>query len=143
MKDYIDEQENQPNKPQTQIITYAKAPPKNNLLRKDDSIISLTSNLMKLTLKDPLQKVYIYSIEIMPELAKDNFTLQKKIYKLIEQKLSPFFNKFTFAGLNLFGSTRDPKDEITIEENVEKTDYKITFKKVGALNFSEITTKQG
>ena len=143
MKDYIDEQENPPNNPPTQIITYAKAPPKNNLLRKDDRIISLTSNLMKLTLKDPLQKVYIYSIEIMPELAKDNFTLQKKIYKLIEQKLSPFFNKFTFAGLNLFGSTRDPKDEITIEENVEKTDYKITFKKVGALNFSEITTKQG
>ena len=143
MKDYIDEQENQPNKPQTQIITYAKAPPKNNLLRKDDSIISLTSNLMKLTLKDPLQKVYIYSIEIMPELAKDNYTLQKKIYKLIEQKLSPYFNKFTFAGLNLFGSTRDPKDEIIFEENVEKTDYKITFKKVGALNFSEITTKQG
>ena len=143
MKDYIDEQENQPNKPQTQIITYAKAPPKNNLLRKDDSIISLTSNLMKLTLKDPLQKVYIYSIEIIPELAKDNYTLQKKIYKLIEQKLSPYFNKFTFAGLNLFGSTRDPKDEIIIEENVEKTDYKITFKKVGALNFSEITTKQG
>jgi aubergine-like protein len=98
---------------------------------------------MKLTLKDPLQKVYIYSIEIMPELAKDNYTLQKKIYKLIEQKLSPYFNKFTFAGLNLFGSTRDPKDEIIIEENVEKTDYKITFKKVGALNFSEITTKQG
>ena len=143
MKDYIDEQENQPNKPQTQIITYAKAPPKNNLLRKDDSIISVTSNLMKLTLKDPLQKVYIYSIEIMPELAKDNYSLQKKIYKLIEQKLSPYFNKFTFAGLNLFGSTRDPKDEIIIEENVEKTDYKITFKKVGALNFSEITTKQG
>ena len=143
MKDYIDEQENQPNKPQTQIITYAKAPPKNNLLRKDDSIISLTSNLMKLTLKDPLQKVYIYSIEIIPELAKDNYTLQKKIYKLIEQKLSPYFNKFTFAGLNLFGSTRDPKDEIIIEENVEKTDYKITFKKVGALNFSEITTRQG
>jgi len=143
MKDYIDEQENPPNNPPTQIITYAKAPPKNNLLRKDDRIISLTSNLMKLTLKDPLQKVYIYSIEILPELAKDNFTLQKKIYKLIEQKLSPFFNKFTFAGLNLFGSTRDPKDEITIEENVEKTDYKITFKKVGALNFSEITTKQG
>ena len=98
---------------------------------------------MKLTLKDPLQKVYIYSIEIIPELAKDNYTLQKKIYKLIEQKLSPYFNKFTFAGLNLFGSTRDPKDEIIIEENVEKTDYKITFKKVGALNFSEITTKQG
>ena len=143
MKDYIDEQENPPNNPPTQIITYAKAPPKNNLLRKDDRIISLTSNLMKLTLKDPLQKVYIYSIEILPELAKDNFTLQKKIYKLIEQKLSPFFNKFTFAGLNLFGSTRDPKDEITIEENVEKTDYKITFKKVGSLNFSEITTKQG
>ena len=48
------------------------------MLRKNDSIVSLCSNLMKLTLTDPLQKVYIYSIDILPELAKDNYTLQKK-----------------------------------------------------------------
>ena len=143
MRDYIEEQENPLNQTQTQIITYAKAPPKNNILRKDDRIVPIISNLMKLTFVNPLQKVYIYSIELIPELAKDNYTLQKKIYKIIENKLSPFFVKFTFAGYNLFGSTKDPKEEIIIEENVENSDYKITFKKVGALNFNEITTKKG
>ena len=143
MQDYIEEQVNQPPKPNNQIIKYATAPPKNNNLRKNDKIIPLSSNLLKLTFTNPLQKVYIYSIEILPELAKDNFTLQKKIYKIIELKLSPYFIKFTFAGYNLFGSTKDPKEEIIIEDNIEKTDYKITFKLVGALNFSEIITKQG
>ena len=33
--------------------------------------------------------------------------------------------------------------EHLINENVEKTDYTITFKKVGALNFSEIISKEG
>ena len=140
MKDYIEEQDEQP---KNVIFKYAKFPQKNNQLRKNDKIIRISSNLMKLTFTNPLQKVYIYSIEILPELAKDNYTLQKKIYKIIEQKLSPYFIKFSFAGYNLFGSTKDPKDEIIIDENVENTDYKITFKKVGALNFSDINTKEG
>ena len=140
MKDYIEEQDEQP---KNVIFKYAKFPQKNNQLRKNDKIIRISSNLMKLTFTNPLQKVYIYSIEILPELAKDNYTLQKKIYKIIEQKLAPYFIKFSFAGYNLFGSTKDPKDEIIIDENVENTDYKITFKKVGALNFSDINTKEG
>ena len=136
MKNFIEEQENPPINSPTQIITYAKAPPKNNNFRQNDKIIHLCSNLMKLNFNDPLKKVYIYSIEIIPELAKDNYVLQKKIYKLIETQLNQYFTKFSFAGYNLFGSTKDPKEEIIIEENVENTDYKITFKKVGALNFS-------
>ena len=143
MQDFIEEQIDQPQKPQTQIIKYAKAPPKNNLFREKDKKVLLASNLMKITFTNPLQKVYIYSIEILPELAKDNYTLQKKIYKIIENKLSPYFIKMSFAGYNLFGSTRNPQDEIIINENVENTDYSITFKKVGALNFSEITSKEG
>ena len=143
MKDFIDDQDDQPKIPQNQIIKYAKAPPKNNMLRKNDSIVSLCSNLMKLTLTDPLQKVYIYSIDILPELAKDNYTLQKKIYRTIEDKLAPHFKKMSFAGYNLFGSTKNPVDEITIDVNVDKIDYKIIFKKVGLLNFSEILTNEG
>ena len=143
MKNFIEEQENPPVGSSTQIITYAKAPPKNKNFRQYDKIVHLSSNLMKLNFNDPLKKVYIYSIEIMPELAKDNYVLQKKIYKIIENKLNQYFNKFSFAGYNLFGSTKDPKEEIIIEENVENTDYKITFKKVGVLNFSQIITKEG
>ena len=143
MKNFIEEQENPPVGSSTQIITYAKAPPKNKNFRQYDKIVHLSSNLMKLNFNDPLKKVYIYSIEIIPELAKDNYVLQKKIYKIIENKLNQYFNKFSFAGYNLFGSTKDPKEEIIIEENVENTDYKITFKKVGVLNFSQIITKEG
>ena len=143
MKNFIEEQENPPVGSSTQIITYAKAPPKNKNFRQYDKIVHLSSNLMKLNFNDPLKKVYIYSIEIIPELAKDNYVLQKKIYKIIENKLNQYFNKFSFAGYNLFGSTKDPKEEIIIEENVENTDYKITFKKVGVLNFSQILTREG
>jgi hypothetical protein len=49
----------------------------------------------------------------------------------------------SFAGYNLFGSTKNPVDEITIDVNVDKIDYKIIFKKVGLLNFSEILTNEG
>ena len=60
-------------------INYPRAPPKNLKLRQNDKITSLTSNLMKLTISDPLKKIYVYSIDINPEIAKDNFTLQIKL----------------------------------------------------------------
>ena len=124
-------------------VKYSKAPPKNNNLRKNDQIVLLTSNLKKLSFSDPLLKVYIYSIEINPEIAKDNFIRQIKIYKLIEPKLSEFFIKKTIYGYNLFGSTKHPHEQIDIKENVENTDYAITLKKVGLLNFEEIVDNQG
>ena len=128
---------------EAQNIPYPKAPPKNQSLRSDDKNVTLTSNLMKLTFSDPLQKVYIYSIEISPELAKDNYSLQRRIYKTIEAKLSEYFIKIMFAGLNLFGSTKDPRNEIIIKETVENNEYTVTFKKVGLLNFEEVFDNKG
>ena len=128
---------------EAQNIPYPKAPPKNQSLRSDDKIVTLTSNLMKLTFSDPLQKVYIYSIDISPELAKDNYSLQRRIYKTIEAKLSEYFIKIMFAGLNLFGSTKDPQNEIIIKETVENNEYTVTFKKVGLLNFEEVFDNKG
>ena len=122
---------------------YPNIPKKNENLRSNDKIVQLSSNLMKLTFLNPLQKVYIYSIEIIPEIAKDNFTLQIKIYKLIEPKLLNFFLKITFAGYNLFGSTTNPLNEISIEETVENIEYIIIFKKVGELNVEEILDNEG
>ena len=133
------------NQPQSeaQKISYPKAPPKNQSLRSDDKIVTLSSNLMKLTFSNPLQKVYIYSIDISPELAKDNYSLQRRIYKTIEAKLSEYFIKIMFAGLNLFGSTKDPQNEIVIKETVENNEYTVTFKKVGLLNFEEVFDNKG
>ena len=128
---------------EAQNIPYPKAPPKNQSLRKNDPKVSLSTNLMRLTFSDPLQKVYIYSIEISPELAKDNYSLQRRIYKTIEAKLSEYFIKIMFAGLNLFGSTKDPQNEIIIKETVENNEYTVTFKKVGLLNFEEVFDNKG
>ena len=133
-----------PENKQTQLqsedlkIPYPKAPPKNQILRKNDNKVSLSSNLMRLTFSNPRQKVYIYSIDISPELAKDNYSLQTKIYKTIEHQLSDYFIKKIFAGLNLFGSTDDPKNEIIIKETVENIAYTVTFKKVGDLIFEQV-----
>lgn len=138
MQNTVNDIENAPPK-----IVYPKAPPKNEMLRSNDNKILLTSNLMKLNFSDPLKKVYIYSIDISPEIAKDNGTLQRKIYKTIESELSKHFNKKIFAGYNLFGSTKSPQNEIIIIETVENTEYKVTFKKVGALNFEEILDNEG
>lgn len=131
--------------PQSEVqnIPYPKAPPKNQSLRSNDKNVTLTSNLMRLTFSNPLQKVYIYSIDISPELAKDNYSLQRRIYKTIEAKLSEYFIKIMFAGLNLFGSTKDPQNEIIIKETVENNEYTVTFKKVGLLNFEEVFDNKG
>ena len=137
--------ENKQTQPQSedQKIPYPKAPPKNQSLRKNDNTVSLSSNLMRITFSDPLHKVYIYSIDISPELAKDNFFLQNKIYKTIEHQLSEYFIKKMFAGLNLFGSTKDPKNEIIIKETVENKEYTVTFKKVGDLIFEDVFDNKG
>ena len=124
-------------------IAYPKAPKKIDSLRSDDKPIRLISNLMKLTFSNPLKKVYIYSIDISPEIAKDNYTLQIKIYKIIDPELSKYFDKKSLAGYNLFGSTTNPREEIIITETIENKEYKITFKIVGALNFEEIMDIEG
>ena len=137
--------ENNPNQienPSTEIA-YPKAPKKIDSLRSDDKPIRLISNLMKLTFSNPLKKVYIYSIDISPEIAKDNYTLQIKIYKIIDPELSKYFDKKSLAGYNLFGSTTNPREEIIITETIENKEYKITFKIVGALNFEEIMDIEG
>ena len=117
-------------------IKYPKAPPKNNSLRYERTI-SLTSNLMQLEI-NPMKRIYVYSIEISPEIEKDNFTLQNKIYKNLEEQLSKIFTKKAFAGYNLFGVTKEPKEEIILNVNVENKDYTITFKNTKPLDFKLI-----
>ena len=124
-------------------MPYPKMPQKNQNLRSNDKVMALSSNLINLKFSNQLQKVYIYSIEILPELDKNNFTLQNKIYKIIDPKLSKYFIKKTFAGYNLFGSTTNPIEQILIEETVENVIYKITFKKVSELDFEEISDTEG
>ena len=137
--------DNKPVQPETALtkISYPKAPKKNDNFRLNDKTISLTSNLMKLDFANSLNKVYLYSIDISPEIDKDNYTLQRKIYKTIEPELSKHFVKKSFSGYNLFASTPNPIKEIPITETIENTQYTITFKLAGGLVFEEIIDVEG
>ena len=126
---------------------YPKAPQKNKDFREKDKPITLSSNLMKLSFIDPLKKIYIYSIEIKPAIALDNFLLQHKIYNSLEEELNGYFSKKSFAGYNLFASTSKPKEEIKIttivkEKETEK-EFEVIFTKVGSLDFKGILDYEG
>lgn len=121
-----------------EIITYPKAPIKDINLRRKDKTVSLITNLFKIKLNESQDRIYVYSIEISPELAKDNFTLQNKIYKFIDADLSKFFVKKIFAGLNLFGRTKEPIEQIIEKTTVEEKEFTVTLKKVGHLDLNHI-----
>ena len=57
------------------------APKKNQELRERNMAVSLTTNLLKLELSKSEQKLCIYSVTIVPELAKDNYSLYSKIQR--------------------------------------------------------------
>ena len=124
------------------IFKYPKAPPKKESLRSNDEKIKLKTNFLELTFLDPLKKIYLYSIEILPEIAKDNFTLQYKIYKNLEESLSKDFPKKSFSGYNLFVRTSNPIEQFVKNVNVENTDYIVNFKKVGSIDFNGIFDNQ-
>lgn len=49
-------------------ISYAKAPKTHQELRSNDSVVSLTTNLLKLEISKSEQKLCIYSVSVTPEL---------------------------------------------------------------------------
>ena len=124
-------------------INYPKAPPKNYSLSSNDQVASLTTNLMKLTISEPMKKIYVYSVQLKPEIAKDNFNLQYKIYKNLQSELSNYFMKYSFAGYNMFGIPKARQNEIILKKIVEEEEYTIIFREVSSLNFEEISDSQG
>lgn len=124
-------------------ISYAKAPKTHQELRSNDSVVSLTTNLLKLEISKSEQKLCIYSVSVTPELARDNYSLFSKIQRQVDVELSKYFTKKCFSGNNLFGSSPDPKDEITVEAKIEESTYELKLTKVGQMDISEITDFEG
>jgi aubergine-like protein len=119
------------------------APSKNQLLRKTDMVVNLTTNLMKLEISKSEQKLCIYSVSIVPELAKDNYSLYSKIQRQIDNELNKYFTRKCFSGNNLFASSNDPQALINCNAIVENIEYVVTFKKVSQMEISEITDFEG
>ena len=119
------------------------APTKNQSLRNNDMVVNLTTNLMKLEISKSEQKLCIYSVSILPELAKDNYSLYSKIQRQIDNELNKYFTRKCFSGNNLFASSNDPKPVITCNATVENIEYAVTFKKVSQMEITEITDFEG
>ena len=124
---------------------YPIAPPKDDNLRKNNPLVKLKTNLLKLMLtkQQHEQKLCIYSIFIEPELASDNYSLKQKIHRQIDSELNQYFTRKYVSGDNLFASTADPKPEITIPTNVEEKDFIVKIKLVGEMSMEQISDFEG
>ena len=122
---------------------YPKAPPKNSEFRKNNAIVDLTTNLMKLKISENEQKLCIYSVSIEPELARDNYSLFSKIQRTIEPQLNKIFQRKFFSGYNLFASSNSPPKEAKLKTNVENKDFTVILKYVSEMEMSKIVDFEG
>ena len=126
-----------------QNLTYPSHPVRNNSLRVHDQIVDLTTNLIKLRISENEQKLCLYSIAILPELDRNNFSLFSTIQRQIDVELSNYFTRRCFSGYNLFSSSTNPPDFISKKTKVRDTEYEVKFTKVGELDMSTITDFEG
>ena len=124
-------------------FTYPMAPQKNSEFRNNNMIVHLTTNLLKLEISKSEQKLCIYSVSVLPEIARDNYPLYSKIQRQIDNELNKYFTRKCFSGNNLFASSNDPKTSITCSATVENVEYIVTLKKVGQMEMTEITDFEG
>ena len=102
--------------------------------------LPITTNLFELKFKSDNFKFVLFSIEVLPEIADDNYTLLRSIYSKIGALLPPCFKKVVWAGKNCFAiiDEKNKKDyenfEIEIEVKGEK--YNLKFYKVKDISFS-------
>ena len=124
-------------------IAYPSAPKHNQDLRSSNVSITLTTNLFQLEISKKENKLCIYSVETIPELAKDNYSLFSKIQRQIDAELGKIFTKRFFSGNNLFASSPDPKEEIILDAEIENTKYKVKLTKRSNLDIAEIKDFEG
>ena len=86
-----------PVKPQ---ITYPSRPKPDNSLRHKDEIANLTTNLLKLRISEREQKLCLYSVSLIPELDRNNYSRFSTIQRQIDVDLSQTFTKRCFSGYN-------------------------------------------
>ena len=110
---------------------------KRNTDRKYD--LTITANLFQLKFKSDNFKFILFSIEILPEIAEDNYSLLKCIYSKISALLPPCFKKVVWAGKNCFAiiDEKNKKDyeNFQIEIKIKEEKYNLTFYKVKDISF--------
>ena len=115
--------------------------PKKNMNLRNDNQVQIISNLFPIEYIDPLHKMFLYSIEILPTIADDNFPLKRIISQRIESQLPEEFKKIIFAGNNLYAcvTNSNQKNLSVIELFVTvKEEYTIKLKQVKEISFTDL-----
>ena len=124
-------------------LSYPSLPSRNSSLRSKDPIVNLTTNLLKLNISYDEQKLCLYSVSLVPELDRNNYSLLSIIQRQIDVDLSNHFTRRCFSGYNLFASSPNPPDFISFQSKVKDTEYTLKLTKVGDLDLSSITDFEG
>ena len=131
------------------LYQYPPMPTRN--FRQRHSLINgnkllITTNLFELKLVDRIHKFTLFSLDILPEIANDNFILKKQICFNIETNLPKSFKKMIWAGNNLYAFITEDKENynnIEINEEIKGVIYNIKLKKVEELSFQKINDFNG
>ena len=122
---------------------YPCLPARNLSLRSKDPIVDLTTNLLKLKISESEQKLCLYSVSLLPELDRNNYSLFSMIQRQIDPELSLQFTRRCFSGYNLFASSANPPKELSLQTKVKEMEYIVTLNKVGEFDLSTITNFEG
>ena len=126
---------------------YPSMPTRNYTLRhhQNHNNILITTNLFEIKFIDLIHKFSLYTIEILPEVASDNYSLKRQIYANI--KLPNDLKKTFWAGDNLYAIIAEEKskdyEKYIIKEEINKTNYNITLKKIKEVTFKQINGLNG
>lgn len=107
----------------------------------------IATNLFEIKFIDEYHKFSLFSSEILPEIALDNFTLRRQIYSNIT--LPSSFKKFFWAGNNLYAfivedeGKNDNYNSIELTEEINNITYNIKLKKIKEIIFKNINDFNG
>ena len=127
---------------------YPPMPKKNYNLRQgqyNQNNISIITNLFEIKFVDEFHKFTLYNVEILPEIALDNFSLKRQIYSNI--KLPNDFKKIFWAGNNLYTIIKEENNHnynfIEIKAEINKNEYNIKLTKLKEVSFRKINDLEG
>ena len=120
--------------------------------KKDN--ITITTNLFEIKLIDNYHKFTLFSINILPEIAEDNFVLLRKVFfDIVYPNLPKSFKKNILSGRNLFSFITEGNGEnkdrdidyqnIEISGELNNSKYKIKLEKIKEISFKHINDFNG
>ena len=128
---------------------YPPMPKRNPQLRKDFQVegLTITTNLFEFKFGCNNFKFTLFSINILPEIDKDNDPLLRKLFNKTIHYLPKCFKKAFRAGQDLFAiidqSVEKEYEYFEIKVELDDTSYNIIFKKVKEISFKNVNDFSG